>query len=262
MKVREIESILRQVANEYPDCEKDCQLKDVPRIAFNISLALSDRDPKNLTICDIGGGIGLFSPGCAALGFKEVILVDDFRDEVNERLGKSALSIHTKYGVQIVSRDVVAQGLGRLGQRAVDAYTSFSSMEHWHHSPKSLFREVMSSLKPGGTFVLGCPNCLNIRKRIAVPLGIASWTRMEDWYEKEVFRGHVREPDVNDLKYIAADMGLTDVKLYGRNHSFLTAPRKPLRVLARIIDYPLRAFPSLCPSIYVVGRKPALQRTS
>ena len=34
---------------------------------------------------------------------------------------------------------------------------------------------------------------------------------MAHWYEPELFRGHVREPDVDDLRYIARDMGLEDV---------------------------------------------------
>jgi len=39
--------------------------------------------------------------------------------------------------------------------------------------------------------------------RIIVPLGHGTWSQMSGWYEEEVFRGHVREPSVSDLKYIA-----------------------------------------------------------
>ena len=96
--------------------------------------------------------------------------------------------------------------------------TSFDSMEHWHHSPKRLFRQVSAQLlKPRGRFVLGVPNCINARKRLSVPLGIGKWSAIEDRYEEPEFRGHVREPDVADLRYIARDMGLKDVQIFGRN---------------------------------------------
>jgi hypothetical protein len=48
-------------------------------------------------------------------------------------------------------------------------------MEHWHHSPKRLFRQVSDKLlKPGGRFVLAVPNCVNLRKRLSVPLGVGA----------------------------------------------------------------------------------------
>jgi hypothetical protein len=40
---------------------------------------------------------------------------------------------------------------------------------------------------------------------------------MDDWNEREQFRGHVREPDVGDLQYIARDPGLRQVRIVGRN---------------------------------------------
>jgi hypothetical protein len=73
------------------------------------------------------------------------------------------------------------------------------------------------ALKPGGLFFLGVPNCVNLRKRITVPLGAGKWSAIEEWYEREMFRGHVREPDVGDLRYIARDLGLRDVRIFGRN---------------------------------------------
>jgi predicted RNA methylase len=51
----------------------------VPRIAFEIRLAFgaSPKPVGETTVCDVGAGIGLFTVGCAALGAKRVILVDD-----------------------------------------------------------------------------------------------------------------------------------------------------------------------------------------
>jgi len=90
-------------------------------------------------------------------------------------------------------------------------------MEHWHHSPKAFFHRVTRSLRPGGLFLLCGPNSVNLRKRFSVPFGRSNWSSMEDWYEQQVFRGHVREPNVNDLRHIARDLGLVVISVFGRN---------------------------------------------
>jgi SAM-dependent methyltransferase len=232
------------------------EVADIPRIAFNIALSLPARKPlKEAVICDVGGGIGLFSVGCAAAGFGRVILVDDFSDQINQTVGESILAIHRSYGVRVVSRDVVAQGVGDLNER-LDVVTSFDSMEHWHRSPKQLFRELLSAMNAGGRFVLAVPNCVNLRKRLTVPLGRGKWSAMKDWYEPEVFRGHIREPDVQDLLYIAADLGLEDARVLGRNWLGCQSDKKLLRIAASFLDPLIRLRPSLCSNIYLVGTKP------
>src|SRR5262245_4681365 len=199
---------LRDVARRYPATLVDEQIRDIPRIAFNIGIALGSTNSTSvseLELCDLGGGVGLFSAGCAAYGLKRTVLIDDFNDPVNQRTGESILDIHRSLGVEVVSRDVVAKGIHDI-EGNFDVITTFDSMEHWHGSPKKLFHEVAQKLKPNGVFVLGAPNSVNARKRITVPLGFGNWSRLQDWYEPDVFRGHVREPTVDDLRYIARDM--------------------------------------------------------
>ena len=99
------------------------------------------------------------------------------------------------------------------------------------------------------------PNCVNLRKRITVPFGFGKWSSMSSWYEQEKFRGHVREPDVSDLIYMANDIKLTNIKIYGRNWLGLTSNNKFIRVLSRMIDPILKFFPSLCSDLYMVGTK-------
>ena len=253
-----MESTLRTIAEEYPPELVAAELRDVARIAFNISLALGPdlEARKGLEVCDLGGGIGLFSAGCAGLGVKRMVLIDDFSDPVNFRVGESVLDLHRRHGVEVVSRDVVASGIADL-PGPFDVITTFDSMEHWHNSPKALFAQVVDKLKPGGVFVLGVPNCVNLRKRITVPLGRGKWSQMADWYELPTFRAHVREPDVSDLHYIARDMGLADVKIHGRNWLGYYSPHKATRMATYLADRLLQPFPTLCSDIYMVGRKPA-----
>jgi 2-polyprenyl-3-methyl-5-hydroxy-6-metoxy-1,4-benzoquinol methylase len=254
----QIISTLNELAGQYPRDMIGGQKRDVPRIAFHIGAAIMVAPPKPisaLAICDIGGGMGLFSVGCAALGFGKVILIDDFGDKTNKIAGDGVLDLHRDHGVEIYCRDIVQQRLSGLPDD-IDVITSFDSMEHWHHSPKTLFREVFDRLAPGGGFVLGGPNCVNLRKRITVPFGRGQWSSMKDWYEEESFRGHVREPSVADLRYIARDMRLVDVNVFGCNWLGRNSGSRPVQLLSKLVDRPLQWFPSLCSDIYVSGKKP------
>src|SRR5262245_43239605 len=245
MQTRDLFGVLRGVATQYPRVMVDEQVRDIPRIAFNIVIALDTAQPKphtELEVCDIGGGIGLFSAGCAAYGTKRTVLIDDFDDSVNHRVGASALDLHKKLGVEVIARDVVEKGICDV-TGTFDVITTFDSMEHWHYSPRRLFHEVIGKLNPGGVFVVGVPNCVNLRKRITVPLGIGKWSAMQDWYETDKFRGHVREPDVGDLRYIACDMGLVDARIYGRNWLGYYSGSLFIRAASQIMDYPLRLWP-------------------
>jgi SAM-dependent methyltransferase len=206
------------------------------------------------TVVDLGGGFTTFTIGCAAAGMTAII-VDDFADPAYVDKVESASRVHREHGVQLVTRDLIADGLG-MEPRSIDIIASFDSLEHWHNSPKALLAEVVRALRPGGWFFLGVPNALNLRKRIAVPFGRAKWSQMADWYEQPVFRGHVREPDVDDLRYIARDMALVNVQVLGRNWQGLKHPNRRVRRITALIDRPLRSRPSLCSDIYLLGQKP------
>lgn len=74
--------ILNEIANRYPADLTAAQVQDIPRIAFNLHIALfkptADRGTVlgEMEICDLGGGVGLFSVACAALGAKRSVLVE------------------------------------------------------------------------------------------------------------------------------------------------------------------------------------------
>jgi len=254
----DIISILQRIADSYPPELAAVQgYIDVPRNAFHLSLISGL--PRGARIADIGGGLGLFSPGCASLAYA-VVLVDDFRDAWHATMVEDIFNrVHRRLGVEIVSRDVIAEGV-EFETESLDAVTVFDTMEHWHHSPKRLFRRLTSALKPGGLFIIGSPNCVNLRKRITVPFGVGKWSRIEDWYEAERFRSHVREPDIADLCYIASDLGLEDVKIIGRNWTGYRSRFRAARMITPLLDRILRLRSSLCSDIYMVARRPRTQR--
>jgi len=112
--------VLNKIARQYPADMVAGQIRDIPRIAFNISISLPSspglltENCKSVEICDLGGGIGLFSVGCAALGVKRAVLIDDFNDPINHSVGDSVLEIHRGHGVQVISRDVLDKGIADL----------------------------------------------------------------------------------------------------------------------------------------------------
>jgi SAM-dependent methyltransferase len=245
--------VLRRVADSYPPAIAAVQrYVDVPRAAFNLSFLFTL--PHGARVGDIGGGLSIFAPGCSALGF-DVTLVDDFGVAWQEAVAEDVFDrVHRKFGVKIVRRDIVAEGV-EFEPESFDAFTIFDTIEHWHNSPKRVFHQLMAALKPGGLFIISCPNCVNLRKRITVPFGVGKWTLMRDWYEVEKFRSHVREPDVADLRYIAADLGLSNAKVIGRNWSGYRSRFRAARLVTPLIDRVLQCRPSLCSDIYLVGRK-------
>ncbi|MCB9895819.1 MAG: class I SAM-dependent methyltransferase [Planctomycetes bacterium] len=243
---------LHELVEAYPQALQAGQQADVARISFHLSLLL--RRVPGGRVADIGGGVGLFSIGARAFGLQSV-LVDDFRDSVNTAHGEAALEPHRKLGVEVISRDVIAEGV-EFEPASLDAVTSFDSMEHWHHSPRKLFAQLMEALKPGGWFILGVPNAVNMRKRLTVPFGRGKWSSMQEWYVEPVFRGHVREPDARDLRYIARDLKLEAVHIFGRNWQGRLSPNGLVRAMTAVFDLPLRLRAGWCSDLYLVGRKP------
>lgn len=237
----------------YPRAAASGSARPDVRMKFNVGLVLDLTGAKDagsrLRVCDLGGGTSSFTPILAAMGH-DAVLVDDFRDIAHYAEGKADLeAVHQPLGVEIVSRDIVSEGLA-FADESFDAMACFESMEHWHASPRRLLRDVRRCLKPGGWFVMSVPNAVDLKKRVDTLLGTAQWSSIREWYESDVFRGHVREPTIPDLKHIARDMGLSGVRIFGR--TWILRTRGPAwRALARLID--LRA--GLSSSIYLVGQK-------
>jgi SAM-dependent methyltransferase len=157
----------------------------------------------------------------------------------------------------VIQRDVVVDGLG-LQQQSADAVTCFGSIEHWHSSPKSVLHSAVRGLRPRGSLILSAPNCVDLTKRLTVPFGYGKWTAIEEWYERAVFRSHVREPDADDLAYIARDLKLRDWRVFGRNWTlYILAGKTALsRAAANALDLLIRWRASLCGELYLVGTPP------
>ena len=218
-------------------------------------------------LVDLAPGMTAFGPVAAALGMR-VTLVDDYGggggvDVARRDITQSIITgLRDRLKVRVEEMDFVSNPLP-LANASVDVITCFHSLEHWHHSPKPLFREIIRVLKPGGYLIIATPNAANIRKRVYVLFGRNIWSPLGEWYHEgePVFRGHVREPVVGDLHKLLEWNQLDVVKTYGRNfigrdsHALAFIPKKLRHAIAIGTDYILRFFPTLCSDIHVIGRK-------
>ena len=218
-------------------------------------------------LLDLGPGLYPFGAIVRAIGM-DVTLVDDFGggggvDAHNADPTRKVIDIwKNNLGIRVVELDFVAHPLP-IDSASVNVITCFHSLEHWHHSPKRLFREISRVMKPGGFLIIATPNAANLRKRIFVPLGKNIGPTLEEWYHEgdPIFRGHVREPVVRDLHRLLEWNDFEIIATRGRNFigadsialSFL--PKAMVRLLASVSDRVLRFFPTLCSDIHVVGRK-------
>lgn len=253
MSSAEIREVFDEVLLGYPEAERASHVRASRRILWQIEGALGMIPPGGVVL-DLGAGLSPFAPVCAKFGLR-VTIVDDFGDPNHHRACNEILDHFERVGVRVVSGDVFNVKLPFGDDEQINLISVFDSMEHWHRSPKALFSELCERLAPGGVFWVGVPNCANIRKRISMLLGRCKWSRMEDWYEQEVFRGHVREPDVDDLAYIARSLGLSSFDVEGRNWIGYLGERKLVKKLMPVIDPVLRLRPGLCSDIYLYGVK-------
>lgn len=251
---KDIRVLLRNVAAMYPAGRGEHQLAHLPRMAFNLELASRGVDVENSRLLDLGGGICMFTPGCAALGFAETVLVDDFQDPINRKLGETIFKAHRELGVKIVTSDLTRDGLSKA-DGTFDVITMFEYLEHIHHAPRKILRQAVERLRPSGRLIISVPNCVNLRKRITSLFGRNDWSSLDSWYHQEVFRDHVREPSVKDLLHIGADLGLERLQIYGRNFMGYESENVLIRTLTPIFDRVLTLRPTLCSNLFLVGYK-------
>jgi SAM-dependent methyltransferase len=237
-----------KISRRYLTVNLDRILHDIE----NFKKIYSDEDFKKLEVLDVGGGLGLFSIGLKILNVKRSVIVDDFSELFNNN--KEVKNIFKKYNVDFIKTNLLSNKITRI-KRKYDIITCFHTIEHFHNSPKNLLAHLSKILKKNGLFILCSPNSNNIKKRLECLFGFYSWSNLEDYFDKDLFRGHVREPNLSDLVFFVKKMKLKIIKIYGRNFQGLSSENKNMRFISYIFDFTLRFFPTLCSDIYIVGKK-------
>jgi SAM-dependent methyltransferase len=250
-----IEATLDRALSLFPPELQAHHRFDRPRILDQLRLA-APLLPATGDILDVGGGFAAFAPALSLAGHR-VTIMDSYVTPSAQAYPWADQPMFAGSGVRIVEIDASGPDFAP-GIAAFDLVTCIDSIEHWHRSPRRSLHAMMASLRPGGSLIVGVPNCVNLRKRLTVPFGRGKWSSMAAWYEAPEFTSHVREPDVDDLRVIARDLGLEQVRIVGRNWSGHASPSRAIRLAARLTDRLLQLRPSLCSDLYLIGRKPGL----
>ena len=254
--VNEVRSAGEFVISQLSEYWRDLLTPHLPRVCQELSWIFV----KGGTFVDIGGGIGFHTSILARLGMK-AICVDNFKTRGKGTAADNfydhdleAEQIAHKTGVQFIHTDIL-KWKPPFEENSIDVVMSFDNIEHLHHSPRNIYKQIVKCLKPNGLFLLGGPNAANLFKRVRVSLGKNIFSKLEDWYMHEQYIGHVREPIVSDLIYIVEDLDLKVVKVFGRNWLGLKILRGRKQVLAQILSKSLEPFPTLCSDIYILATK-------
>ena len=245
----------KEVISMLPEFWQDIRLPQVSRVSEEISWIFTPGG----TVVDLGGSSGFHTSICSLLGMK-AYCVDNYKirgsghkdDDYWFENDIEAEKVAMKLNVEFIQCDLLKWDPS-FADESIDVVMTFDNIEHLHHSPRNTYKKLIPKLKKGGIFIIGGPNAANLLKRFRVPLGKNIFSKMSEWYDYEMFIGHVREPVVDDYKYICDDLGLDMVEMLGRN--WLGA-RHLERWYGSAADKILRHFPALCSDIYMLGVKP------
>ena len=243
-------SFYRTIVTLYPHAFQKQFFADVERLAFHAKLVFCPE----ATLLDLGSGLSPLALGLQKLGMK-TIMVDRFDYPADLNIIKDpqfVFKILEENGVTLHQLNIEHFPLP-LSDATVDVIISIGLIEDLHKSPRSLFSEIVRVLKPGGKLLFGGPNAVNLRKRISVLFGRTNYPPIKQFWENgdPNWFGHVREPTVNDLVWIARTAGFRVLKVLGRN--FIA--KQNFSIMGRVGDAPLRLFPGLCSDIYVLANK-------
>ena len=137
---RRIRRVLGEVARRYPRTLLSDQLRDVDRVAFQLERIYRP----GASVVDIGGGAGLFAPGCALLGletWRVAPLVD--RTRVSE--DQDALDLHRRLGVRVLEGEVRQFGAA-FTDASLDVVACVDGIVRWPHSPRPVLAEAFPAL--------------------------------------------------------------------------------------------------------------------
>ncbi|MGP9821753.1 class I SAM-dependent methyltransferase [Salinarimonas sp. NSM] len=183
--------------------------------------------------CDVGGGVSIY-PLVARLMGTEVTVVDALRGWAGDvRPRMEALS---RAGLRFVEADVETM---RLPEAEYDAVVAFETIEHLPHSPRPVLEKMVAALVPGGRLCISVPNIARLDMRLRLLGGRSPHESVVHFYrEGSPFWGHHREYTIDELRWIAGELGLVAISGFGVNVTYESRKRKnPLqRLLLRLDD--------------------------
>ena len=94
-----------------------------------------------------------------------------------------------------------------------DVVAALAVLERLHYSPRELLNAMGEHLRPGGLLVIATTNAVSSRKRLAVAAGRSGQPSAEALFHCDgVWRGHVREYTVGEVRYLCEQAGFELVR--------------------------------------------------
>jgi len=117
-----------------------------------------------------------------------------------------------------------------------DMVMAHDVLEHLHDSPRAVLVPLLEHVRAGGLLFVTVPNAANLRKRIALARGRTNMPLYGHYFWEAPWRGHVREYVLDDLRQLAAYLGLEVERLCGVHHLAhrLPHPARELYLLAAL----------------------------
>lgn len=180
------------------------------------------------SLCDIGGLFGVFAITMGQLGY-EVTMTESLKLYSNAFEG--LFDYIKNQNVEIINYEPFENST-QINKR-FDAVTAMAIIEHYPHSLKILFNNIIQILNQSGLLFLECPNILYWQKRWGMLRGRTPLVFANDIYNSKVpFTGHHHEMTMTELIMLAE---LNDLKIYNQfffNYS-IGRHKLPLRYYLR-----------------------------
>lgn len=163
-------------------------------------------------VLDFGGGTCQLSAILAQLGYS-CTTYDDLNDvwhlEGDNR--QKILDFADRMGINFC---MAGEGPLPFADETFDLFMINDVIEHLHDSPRTLFNDVLKSVKPGGHLLVTVPNAVNIKKRVKVLTGRTNMAPYDQYYwYPDPWRGHTREYTKHDLQSLCNNLGLELIEL-------------------------------------------------
>jgi SAM-dependent methyltransferase len=244
----EIRNAIRDVRQTLPGALKADVQELIEREIWHVRLAFVPGG----RIIDLGGGYSPVSAVLAKLGMA-VTVVDTFAStKFYEQFSEAELrEVLQTHGVTVVKQDLREYDpRATMPLNSVDRVISHGTLGFFN--PRVLLERCLAVLKPGGMVVVDFENAVSLLRRARVVGGRTN----VDAFPSYFFNGsHKRYWTAEELPTLANHLGLSDVRILGRNWTVYQSRKKLPPAVLRVADRMLRTLPGLCNDLYLTGRK-------
>jgi 2-polyprenyl-3-methyl-5-hydroxy-6-metoxy-1,4-benzoquinol methylase len=176
--------------------------------------SLAEREGK-LTVCDVGGFWGVFPITLKRLGY------DATMTESLQYYGDSFTQLF-KYiadmGVAVLDYDPFQPEVSPPGR--FDVVTLMAILEHYPHSLKTLMRNIVSLINPGGNLYAEVQNIAYWPKRLKLLIGRTPLVPLNQIFQSQVpFIGHHHEFTISEVRELVHLSGLVVIREFFYNYS-------------------------------------------